>query len=91
MKFNFFAQVFLEAIPRRLLEQLPVFFIGDFRDFRLEPGGGSCNVYQSVKLSARCKTKATGDFPALDKTNKGAQERTTGTGGHALCMTAANR
>jgi hypothetical protein len=28
-------------------------FVYIFRDFRLERSDGSCNVYQSVKLSAR--------------------------------------
>ncbi|MGO8071821.1 hypothetical protein AB9F41_04835 [Rhizobium leguminosarum] len=37
MKFNFFAQIFLEAIPRRLLEQPPVFLSAIFVIFVLSP------------------------------------------------------
>jgi hypothetical protein len=42
-------------------------FVSIFAVLRLEPGAGSCNVYQSVKLSVRCKIKATADFPAQRK------------------------
>jgi hypothetical protein len=42
-------------------------FVGIFAVLRLEPSDGSCNVYQSVKLSVRCKIKATADFPAQRK------------------------
>jgi hypothetical protein len=56
-EFNSFAQDSKNSLSCRFNRQLPVLFAGIFvcifRDFRLERSDGSCNVYQSVKLSAR--------------------------------------
>jgi hypothetical protein len=42
-------------------------FVGDFRVFRLERRHGSCNVYQSVKLSVSCQPKAIAEIPGQQK------------------------
>jgi hypothetical protein len=52
-------------------------FVGAFRLFRLERRHGSCNVYQSVKLSVTCQVKAIAESGAK-KTNK-APDETLGT------------
>jgi hypothetical protein len=59
--------------PNRIFRASADYFVAAFDNFRLERCRGSCNVYQSVKLSISCQPKATDDFPEQQK-QKGSVE-----------------
>jgi hypothetical protein len=58
---------FARKIPLPENWAVACYFVDNFPFFRLERRHGSCNVYQSVKLSFRCRTKATADSSGQEK------------------------
>ncbi|WP_126908538.1 hypothetical protein [Rhizobium chutanense] len=90
MKFNFFAQVLAGNDPCRFLEQLPAFLSAIFVIFVLSPAV-EVVMFTNRSNIRQMKNKGNWRFSGARQNQEEAQEWTTGTGGHAPCMTAANR
>jgi hypothetical protein len=91
LKFNFFAQIWVGDVPRRVLEQLPAFLSAIFVIFVLSPAVEVVMFTNRSNYPSDAKQRQLAIFRRSTKPIRGRRKGPREQAGMPLCMTAANR